>query len=71
MGAGLNGSVEWLSGVLNDKRLINQAFSLTLSGGAGGNRTTPLIIYNNGEYSTIFGTKYIYLGGCSYHKKRH
>ena len=39
MGASLNVFVEWLSRVLKNKRLINQAFLLGLSGGAGGNRT--------------------------------
>ena len=40
MGASLNVFVEWFSRVLKNKRLINQAFLLALSGGAGGNRTT-------------------------------
>ena len=55
MGASLNVFVEWLSRVLKNKRLINQAFLLGLSGGAGGNRTPQLILNNNDVSSTISG----------------
>ena len=44
MGASLNVFVAWLSRVLKNKRLINQAFLLGLSGGAGGNRNPQFFI---------------------------